>query len=115
MENKSRELEKLAGEILSGMAEWRGQHPKATLAEIEREIMKRMAELQERMIEEVAQASKAREWEEEEAPVCPECGVKMEGQGKHKRTLQASGGGEVQLEREYAECPACGAGVFPPG
>jgi hypothetical protein len=37
----------------------------------------------------------------------------MEGVGKHKRKLQASGGGEVELEREYAKCPVCGAGFFP--
>ena len=37
----------------------------------------------------------------------------MKGVGKHKRKLQASGGSEVELEREYARCPACGAGFFP--
>jgi hypothetical protein len=35
-------------EILSGMAEWRKQHSKATFGEIERETMRRIAQLQAR-------------------------------------------------------------------
>ena len=62
---------------------------------------------------EVAQTSAASEWEEGEGPKCAECGAEMKGVGKHKRKLQAGGGGEVELEREYAKCPACRAGIFP--
>ena len=115
METKTEEWEKLGREILSGMKEWREQNPKATFLEIERETMKRMTELQTQLMKEVAQASKVREWEEGEGPKCPECGEEMRGGGKHKRKLQASGGGEVELEREYAKCPTCGGGFFPPG
>jgi len=114
MEKKATEMERMAAEIISGMKEWREQNPKATFAEIERETMKRMAVLQGQLMAEVAQNSTASEWEEGAGPKCPECGEEMKGVGKHKRKLQGSGGGEVELEREYAKCPACGAGIFPP-
>jgi NADH pyrophosphatase NudC (nudix superfamily) len=105
----------LIDEILSGMAEWRTRHPKATFGEIERETMKRVANLQTRLMEEVAQTSQAIEWDEGNPPICPECGAKMRPRGEHERGLQVSGGGEVKLKRFYAVCPACGAGIFPPG
>lgn len=115
MEKKDKEMEALAAEIISGMKEWRVQNPKATFAAIERETMKRMAALQARLMAEIACDSEAREWEEGKGPQCPECGEQMKGVGKHKRKLQANGGSEVELEREYARCPACGAGFFPSG
>jgi hypothetical protein len=105
----------LTEDILSGMAEWRGGHPKATFGEIERETMRRVAELQARVMEEVAQASQAADWDESDAPICTECGVKMGRRGEEERGMQVSGGGEVKLKRAYAVCPACGGGIFPPG
>jgi YgiT-type zinc finger domain-containing protein len=105
----------LTDEILSGMKEWREQHPKATFYEIEGETMKRMAQLQARLMQEIAQTSPASDWEEAEAPMCPECGAKMDKRGQQERSLQAQGGQEVVLQRRYAVCPQCGAGIFPPG
>jgi DNA-directed RNA polymerase subunit RPC12/RpoP len=64
---------------------------------------------------EIAQESEAQEWEEGAGPKCSACGVEMKGVGKHKRKLQASGEGEVDLAHEYARCPTCGARFFPPG
>lgn len=105
--------EKLTNEILSGMAEWREQHPKATFGEIERETMRRMAELQAQIMGELAQASQAAVWEDSAAPTCPECGMKMKRRGEHERSLQVAGGGEVKLRRAYAVCPGCGTEFFP--
>lgn len=102
-------------DIMSGMAEWRGSHPKATFGEIERETMRRMAELQARVMEEVAQSSQAADWDEDEPPICVECGAKMGRRGEEERCVQVSGGGEVKLKRAYAVCASCGAGIFPPG
>jgi uncharacterized protein with PIN domain len=102
-------------DILSGMREWRQQHPKATFAEIERETMQRMAHLQARIMEEIAQTSQAADWQEGQEPNCPECGAKMRRRGEHERNLQVAGGGEVKLKRAYAVCPVCGAELFPLG
>ena len=107
--------QKLTDGILSGMAEWRQTHPKATFREIERETMQRMGELQARVMEEVAQASEAAGWESSAPPKCRECGAEMERRGEHKRKLQVAGGSDVKLKRVYAVCPKCGAEFFPPG
>jgi len=102
-------------DILSGMREWRQQHPKATFAEIERETMQRIAQFQARIMEEIAQTSQAADWQEGKAPNCPECGAKLRRRGERERHLQVAGGGEVKLKRAYAVCPVCGAELFPPG
>jgi hypothetical protein len=99
------------GEILSGLREWRQAHPKATMAEIERETMKRMAGLQARLIEELSQEHP----DQAEQPHCPACGSPMQRRGPRKRRLQGAGDQAISLEREYWVCPVCGTGIFPPG
>ncbi len=108
--------QKMVAEITSGLKEWAQQNPKATMAEIEREMMKRMAQLQARMMEDMLQAKAAEEKAvERETVVCPECGAEMQYRGDRERRLQAQGGQEVMYRRGYAVCPKCGAGFFPPG
>ena len=103
-------------EVIVGMQEWRTQHPKATLREIEQALDERLQRLRARMLQDTALASAAREWEAgSEAVRCPHCGGEMEGRGKKERHLQTHGGEEVRLEREYGVCPVCGTGFFPPG
>src|SRR5262245_12877267 len=46
-------------DILSGMREWRAQHPKATLREMEDELDARWARVRARMLEDMALASSA--------------------------------------------------------
>jgi predicted RNA-binding Zn-ribbon protein involved in translation (DUF1610 family) len=108
--------QRLVDEITSGLKEWTNQNPKATLAEIERETMRRMAQLQARMMEDIVRAKAAEEKAEEaEAVVCPECGEQMQYRGEQERRLQAQGGQEVVFKRGYAVCPKCGMSFFPPG
>jgi len=101
-------------EILAGMKEWRKEHAKATFVEIEAELEGRIKGLREQVLGEIIGMSAAAQGE---GPViqCPECGAAMERRGLRKRQLQAMGGSEVELEREFLECPACGAGFFPLG
>ena len=115
METRNPKWERLAEEVMHGMHEWREQHPKATYAEIESETMKRTAEMQAGLIEEMVQMSEAADWEAAEAPTCPECGERMQKRGQQERHLQSQGGAEVILRRAYALCPVCGAELFPPG
>lgn len=106
----------MSEDIMSGVEEWRGQNPKATLREIEEEIDKRLAVMRAKMISDAAMSSASTEWEAgEKAVVCPKCGVALTKKGKKKRKLQTRGGNEIELEREYGVCPECGQGIFPPG
>jgi len=113
----SAQWEELSNEVLTGMKEWRLQHPKATLREIEAALDERLAHLRARMLQDMALASAAAEWvgtKAEERPVCPKCGGRLVSRGQRKRRLQTHGGKEIELERAYGVCPTCGAGFFPP-
>jgi YgiT-type zinc finger domain-containing protein len=106
----------LSAEIMQGVAEWREQHPKATMREIEAEIDQRLSALRAKIITDTAMASAAAEWETgSSGVVCPSCGEKLEKGGKKKRKLETQGGRRVALIREYGVCPKCGVGLFPPG
>ena len=108
----------LSDEVLTGMKEWRLQHPRATLNEIEAALDERLARLRARMLEDAALASAAAEWgkgREDAPPACPECGTPLQARGGHSRQLETHGGQGLSLQREYGVCPACHAGFFPPG
>jgi len=106
----------MSEEVITGMREWREQHPKATLLEIESTLDERLARLRARMLQDTALVSKARDWRGEASGAnCPECGTELKPRGKQERYLQTNGGEEVVLKREYGECPGCGTGLFPPG
>jgi membrane protease subunit (stomatin/prohibitin family) len=108
--------QKLVAEITSGIKEWMDQNPKATMADIERETMRRMAQLQARMMEDILRAKAAEQKADECGKMsCPECGAEMEYRGDRERNLQAQGGQEVKFQRGYAVCPKCGTAFFPPG
>ena len=110
------EWQQFVAEITSGIKEWVLQHPKATMAEIERETMRRMAHLQARVMEDILRAKAADQRGAKGEPVvCPECGAQTQYRGDRERRLQAQGGQEVVLKRGYAVCPECGAAFFPPG
>lgn len=107
----------LSEEITSGMREWRNQHPKATLREIETELDARLAHARARMLEDLALASTAATWQEAarlQSPTCPECGTPLDERGTHPRTLLTQGGQQLTLERSYGICPKCGSELFPP-
>jgi len=101
--------------ILDELRTWRREHPKATLYEMERETMRRMAELQAHILEELSADLPPEEKEDQEQVVqCPECGAKLQKRGEAERQLQGVGGQNLHLKRGYWVCPACGAGLFPP-
>ena len=116
---KTEEMKKkwggMSAEMISGMTEWREQHPEATFREIEEELDERMAEMRAQMLSDAAMNSKKAEWGEEERPKCKKCGAELQKRGKKKRKMQTQGGKEVELEREYGVCPKCGESFFPSG
>ena len=107
----------LTQEVMTGMREWRLQHPKATLREIETELDARLHRMRACMLEDLALASSAADWTDApqaEHPTCPECGQPLHLRGRDTRTLQTHGGQSLRLTRQHGSCPACGAGLFPP-
>ncbi len=100
-------------ELGERMRTWRKAHPKATLYEIEKELDEQIAVLRAELLVETVRASEVMGGKEKEA--CPECGMRMEKDGRRRRKLQTTGGETIELERQYMRCPQCGYGVFPPG
>lgn len=104
------------GKILTELLAWRHEHPDATLYEIERETMRRMAEFQAYLLEALSdELPPGEKGILAKAQKCPECGMKMQRRGEAERQLQGTGGQNLHLKREYWVCPSCGAGLFPPG
>jgi predicted RNA-binding Zn-ribbon protein involved in translation (DUF1610 family) len=108
----------LTEEILLGVKEWRLQNPKATLKEIEAALDERWAKARARLIQDLALASGATEVgsaKEGEGTPCPECGHPLGRRGEGTRSLTTYYNQRITLQRCYGVCPACGAGIFPPG
>lgn len=117
-EEKKTAWNDVSEDVLSGMIEWRLQHPKATLRAIEEAVDERLGRLRKRMVEDAIQVSSAADWSqqmEQDRPRCRQCGEMLVSRGKQKRRLKTQGGGSLELERRYGTCPRCGGGVFPPG
>ena len=107
-----------ADEVMSGVRDWRVQHPRATYREIEAAVDERLAKMRARMLQDAAMASAVAQIGEarlEERPSCPQCGHLLGARGEEERTLTTSHNQAITLKRSYAVCPACGAGLFPPG
>ena len=108
----------LAHEVMSGMKEWRLQHPKATLREIEAALDERLGKMRARMLEDVALASAAADVSHTataERPTCPGCGAALTARGMGTREVTTHFDQTLRLKRSYTVCPACGAGLFPLG
>lgn len=104
--------------VLSGFKEWRLQHPKATLSELEAALDERWAVARARLLEDAALASAAadlRALPAEERPRCPQCGELMALRGPEVRHLTTTAAPPVSLRRHYAVCAACEQAVPPPG
>lgn len=105
-------------EVQAALRDWRREHPKATMLEIELEAERQLARLRARMVADVAQHSDAACFADrppEERPGCPGCQVPVQPRGTKERGLRVHGNGEVRLEREHASCPRCGRAFFPSG
>lgn len=106
----------MSNELLTGMSDWRQQHPTATLREIEEVMDERLARWRAEMLEELVKMSPHADWSQspaEDRPTCERCGKPLESRGKRSRWLQTSGGEQVEIKRTYGTCPQCGQGLFP--
>ncbi len=108
----------MSQEVITGMAEWRLQHPRASFSEMEKALDERLNRLRAQMLADMSLTSEATKWagkQKDSIPKCPECGQPLKPRGEQERQLQTQGGETIQLRRAYGECPQCGAGFFPPG
>lgn len=108
----------LAEEVLCGIKEWRLQHPKASLREIEAALDERWSRARARLLQDLALASTAADLSAAgpgERPVCRSCGLSLQARGPQTRQVTTYHDRTITLERSYAICPACETGLFPPG
>ncbi len=104
-------------EVIRVLKDWRRQHPKATLQEIEAALDEQLARLRAEMLRDLALTSSKADLTQTspaERPTCPSCGAPLQAQGTQTRTLWTEHDQALELRRSYATCPQCGAGLFPP-
>ena len=112
------ELGRESAEMITGLRDWRVAHPTATFAELEAVVDERLDVVRAGVLGDLAMASAAAggaALAETERPTCPECGTTMDSRGQRTRHLTVPGNQTIPLTRRYWVCPACGAGLFPPG
>jgi hypothetical protein len=91
-------------------------HPHATWSEIETAVDGALAGLRRDLIaESVAGHALADFRGAAERPGCPRCGTALQANGQQRKGVRTQGDQVVEIERTYGRCPACGAGLFPPG
>jgi len=108
----------VAEEVLTGMKEWRQQHPRTTFTEIEVALDERLSRLRARLLQDAALTSAAADLSgasETERPWCATCERRLEARGQRTRELTTVQDRTIRLTRSYAACPSCGNGLFPPG
>jgi predicted RNA-binding Zn-ribbon protein involved in translation (DUF1610 family) len=101
----------------ASMAEWRREHPQATLTEIEDALDARLEAMRAEMLVDAVQASRATRFAgnaKGNRPLCPSCGVALVSRGTAERTLGTKGGKELRVRRAYGVCSMCGLELFPP-
>jgi len=104
-------------EVEARLREWRREHPRATLTEMEQALDGHWRKLRARMVADLAHASAAAvvAGAGEDRPRCPQCQLPLRGRGSQRRTLRTQGNEPLRLERDYAECTSCGDAFFPSG
>lgn len=83
----------------------------ASLADIERTALSAGREIEQAIAQALAEESAA---EVPAWPTCPHCGQKLKNKGQRRRRIVTEAG-EVEVERTYYHCAACGQGFSPSG
>jgi YgiT-type zinc finger domain-containing protein len=97
-------------EIRRTLDSWHATHPDATFLEMEDAVEAQLHQLRASLLAEQTERTFV-----PEHPVCRECGAQMEPRTQRDRHVVLGGDETVDLQRSYAVCPSCGAGLFPPG
>ena len=109
----------LSAGVHAELAAWRAAHPRATLTEIEAAVAEATRRLQARYLHDLVAASPSADLTAlppAARPRCPACGGRLAPRGQHERDVLTPGQPDpLRIRRSYAVCPACQAGLFPPG
>ncbi len=100
----------VVAEAQARLQHWRRDHPRATLREIEAEVDRHLAQVRTHLLTQVAHQGPATV-----RPDCPTCGAAMQRVGRRERTVHTVHDETLTLRGDGYRCPACGAGLFPPG
>ena len=90
---------------------WFAVHPRATLYEMEVATERQLARVRAALVDELVASAGATT----ERPACPACGAAMQHIGTQARTLALPHDEALTVAGPRYRCPACGAGLFPPG
>jgi hypothetical protein len=104
--------------LATAVTGWEQAHPGATLSEAEGALDSALARTRAELLAGWAHAQPTARLAGQPAarrPTCPDCGKALVAAGRHGRTLTLAGEQPLELERDYARCPQCGRGLFPPG
>ena len=115
---KQRQWDALHQQASHAIQQWRKEHKKASLTEIENTVDAELAKMRAQMIEDLALASEVADLNDlplEGRPQCSECGAPLSANGKQKRQLVTEHEQAVNLTRSQGVCPQCGLSFFPPG
>lgn len=115
---KEKQWDALYEQASHEIRQWRQEHKKATLTEIENTVDAELAKIRAQMIEDLALASEVANLKDvpmESRPQCPECGRPLSANGKQKRQLITEHEQTIRLSRSQGVCPQCGVNSFPPG
>ena len=107
--------QKMLEETLLRLADWQRASPKATFAEIEDAVEEEVARFRAQLIADLVNTRSGERRGGGDRGACPECGHPMERRGDKERAVTVRGNGTVRFRRHHVTCPACGAGLFPPG
>lgn len=98
--------------VTQALVDWRGEHPQATLTEIEQALDARLAPTRAQMLTDLAHATPLDP--PTVPPSCPTCHLVLHKRGTRRRQLRTHDQQLLLLDRDYLVCPGCGHGLFPP-
>ena len=111
-EQRKIRLMQQAERVIDELLDWTDATSEPNLTQIEDIVLALRQQFSQEMTREVIEAQEAKQ--PAAGACCPNCGQQMRYKGQ-KRVTPRTWVGDVKIERGYYYCPACQAGLFPPG
>ena len=106
------ELRQGAERMIEEVLDWWEGTEEPNFKQIEEKVLQVRQKVSEKVAEVLIQGQERVQLAK--SPTCPKCGQGMEYKGQKEKTVEGLLG-QVRLRRAYYYCPACQAGLFPPG